>query len=350
MRRIRCAPQWLQLQTRCIASTTLWRAPDAGYQCSACGKGFRLLNALNHHIATRHAGQAKALSVGADGTTSETTVMAKPATPPPAQPLPQAPKQAPPAAMPGSLFPGMFPGSGVTPAPLAPAPQPADGSTSVDEPGSEDMDKRLFVCTVCQKTFRLEAALQHHYQAKHGMEMPQSNPSASPATPKPLSTAFGVNLASVLEGSVDAVSPTQYVHVGESSQPSMPQYHLDVAPNAPEEGDLAAHWRLVNHCVMVGTVSEVQEGFVFEDRVLQCLVATDFDNPSPGDPDKDFHTVRVYGSSETLKSIKLIMTPNARVMISGRLRLVPQFDSITNKYYHHPVVMVPEGSGSVHSV
>ncbi|CUE63364.1 RNA-editing complex protein MP42, putative [Bodo saltans] len=355
MRRIRCVPQWLQQQTRCIASTAMLRAPEAGYQCSACGKGFRLLNALNHHIATRHAGQAKALSVGADGKTSEAAVAAKPVVPPtPAQSAPQVPKPATPSSMPG-IFPGMFPGSGMpvqasTPSPDSSAPTTEEGATT------EDTDKRLFVCTICQKTFRLEAALQHHYQAKHGMDMPQANhstPSSSSATPsKPLSTAFGVNLSSVLEGTTNdaASSSTQYVHAGESSQPSMPQYHLDVAPNAPEEGDLAAHWRLVNHCVLVGTVSEIQEGFVFEDRVLQCLLATDFDNPSPGDPDKDFHTVRVYGSSEALKSMKLIMTPNARVMVSGRLRLVPQFDSITNKYYHHPVVMVPEGSGSVHAV
>lgn len=360
MRRFGCAPKWLQQQgLRCIASTSLVRAPDtaSGYQCSACGKGFRLLNALNHHIATRHAGQAKALSVGADGKTSETTVATKaapvPPTATPAQPQPQKP-----TAMPGA-FPGMFPGVSAQPLQPTPTPSPsipADTPTSSEEsPAEGDMDKRLFVCTICQKTFRLEAALQHHYQAKHGMEMPHQ---ATAQTAAPLhgglrpsaAGAFGVNLSSVLESSTEVPLATQYVHVGDASQPSMPQYHLDVAPNAPEEGDLAVHWRLVNHFVVVGTVSEVQEGFVFEDRVLQCLVATDFDNPSPGDPDKDFHTVRLYGSSETLKSMKSIMTPNARVFVSGRLRLVPQFDAVTNKYYHHPVVVVPEGSGTVQAV
>lgn len=346
MRRLQCLPQWTAV--RFIAATRMHFAPEAasGFQCSVCGKGFRLLNALNHHIATRHAGQAKPLAVDVDGKTSEAAVVAKTATPQ-VQPQPQKPSAAP--SMPG-VFPGLFPGAQA----LA-TPSSAEGSAPSDD-GADDPEKKLFVCTVCQKTFRLEAALQHHYQAKHGMEMPQpqqSSPSAQVGGVgglKQATGAFGVNLASVLEGAADAPSITQYVHVGDPTQPSMPQYHLDVAPNAPEEGDLAAHWRLVNHCVLVGEVSEIQEGYVFEERVLQCLVATDFDNPSPGDPDKDFHTVRIYGSAETLQAMKSIVTPNSRVFVSGRLRLVPQFDTITNKYYHHPVVIVPEGGGSVHSM
>nr|4DNI_A Chain A, Fusion protein of RNA-editing complex proteins MP42 and MP18 [Trypanosoma brucei brucei TREU927] len=128
--------------------------------------------------------------------------------------------------------------------------------------------------------------------------------------------------------------------------PQAPQYHLDVAPNAPEEGEVAAHWRCVNHCVMLGVVQNIQEGFVFEDKVLQFTLITDFEGPSPGDPDKDFHTVRVFDSDYSSR-VKEQLRDGEWFLVTGRLRMVPQYDGSMRKYYHYPVIQVHPGCGSV---
>lgn len=271
---------------------------------------------------------------------------------------------------PSSGFPGLFPGASTVkqastttttvapPAATSPQVDGVDGEvTETDKgPSVEADDKKLFVCTICQKTFRLEAALQHHYQAKHGMEMPSSSSNTTAGTHTPAASqqkagAFGLGasaFASSAEASAESPSASfsQYIHGQDANLPQAVQYHLDVAPNAPEEGDIAAHWRCVNHFIVSGPISDVQDGFVFEDRVLQFVVATDFDNPSPGDPDKDFHTVRILGEA-SVNYFKATLKDGDRVLVSGRLRLVPQFENSTNKYYHHPVVMVQEGGGHV---
>lgn len=379
MRRI-CS-WWLRRteQRAAFHVSAAWRAPgDSGFQCSACGKSFRLINALNHHIATRHAGQAKALTLDTEGKVSGEASTSQSSVPKPAVAATKVPSAAPstaastgtvPKSMGFSPFPGMSFGGSVgtaAPAPAAasaapkPSAQPSaavegEGESPAEAAASSDApEKKLFVCTICQKTFRLEAALQHHYQAKHGMEMPGSSIAGSTAFtkqtgsfPSSATSAFGIKLSSQTSTDENTSSfGTQYTRVGEGALPSVTQYHLDVAPNAPEEGDIAAHWRLVNHCMLLGSVSDISDGYVFEDRVLQFVVATEFDNPSPGDPDKDFHTVRVYGEGPVAHWLSNL-NDGDRVMIAGRLRLVPQFDTITNKYYHHPVVLVPESGGSV---
>jgi hypothetical protein len=220
-------------------------------------------------------------------------------------------------------------------------------------PASADQDKKLFVCTVCQKTFRLEAALQHHYQAKHQMEMPGTSTSAAKADKATNSASgaageIGANPSVTVTSADDSgdKSTNQYVHTGDGSLPQAAQYHLDVAPNAPEEGDIAVHWRCVNHTVLLGTVQDVQKGYVFEDPVLQFTLVTDFEAPSPGDPDKDFHTVRIFGESFS-QDVEKVATEGSRVLVCGRLRMVPQFETSSNKFYHFPVVTVHAGTGTV---
>ena len=112
--------------------------------------------------------------------------------------------------------------------------------------------------------------------------------------------------------------------------------------------------------LLLGTVQDIQEGFVFEDPVTQFILVTDFEGAHPGEPDKDFHTVRVHGAamSKTVRQMLLGTNENggasstalaagSRVLVSGRLRVVPQYESKSNKYYHFPVVQVNEGSGFV---
>ncbi|KAG5486903.1 hypothetical protein LSCM4_06371 [Leishmania orientalis] len=385
-------------------STTAVRcaSKDAQYQCGECGKTFRLLNALNHHITTRHGNGAKALTKkdgrlvpvethqrkgaahGGSAASPVTAVggaaAASPSAPPSgaASPFPVhfAPLFDPVAAsMCGTASPSAAagPASGVqtpdTPATATAGGAPASGGESGNgaDRAAAETEKRMFVCTVCQKTFRLEAALQHHYQAKHNMEMPVSAPSSASvgsASTAPVTggafpsssgahgaaTTGGVPVAAAHGGAAPAnassFSAAEYVRQQEGALPDAPQYQLDVAPNAPEEGDIAAHWRCVNVCVLMGDVQEVEEGYVFQDHVLQFTVATEFAAPAPGDPDMDFHTVRVYGH-EFWAPLKADIQNGGRFLVTGRLCMVPQFDTQLKKYYHYPVIQVFPGSGNV---
>ncbi|KPI84273.1 putative RNA-editing complex protein [Leptomonas seymouri] len=419
---------------RALHTTPLCLTPkEAPYQCGGCGKTFRLLNALHHHILTRHGNNAKAL-MKKDGELVEMTAEQlkggshSGASAPSVPGLSAAPSSHPSspsfssstAALPavggvgavpatGPGFPGLFgapfgaaadlntppaassaPAGAVAGTPIASAVRApgssaaASGSASTsgasaDAPAEADTEKRIHVCTICQKTFRLEAALQHHYQAKHNMDMPSLMGSGSSSSGGATSSAssssavaggfagFGSSGSSTAANgiggaAVDAppggdasssssfslagMSAAQYIRQQEGTLPDAPQYHLDVAPNAPEEGDVAAHWRCVNLCVLMGSVQEVEEGYVFEDHVLQFTVATDFANPSPGDPDMDFHTVRVYGD-EFWKPLKADIQAGGRFVVTGRLRMVPQFDTVMKKYYHYPVIQVFPGTGNV---
>ncbi|AYU76290.1 RNA-editing complex protein, putative [Leishmania donovani] len=399
-----------------VRSTAVCCAPkDAQYQCGECGKTFRLVNALNHHIMTRHGNNAKALMkkdgrlvpvetdqlkggahCGAPSSSTATTSSATPAGAAAAasssplsggatSPFPvhfAAPFGAAAASMGGVASSSTPPGTapGVLQASATPVTAAAGATTASNgENGSgadgaaEEREKRMFVCTVCQKTFRLEAALQHHYQAKHNMDMPTSASSlsalvgasttpgaggASVSTPgEPGANGGGSAGASggvpdvaadgtAFPANASSFGAAQYVRQQEGALPDAPQYHLDVAPNAPEEGDIAAHWRCVNICVLMGDVQEVEEGYVFEDHVLQFTVATEFATPAPGDPDMDFHTVRVYGH-EFWAPLKADMQSGGRFLVTGRLCMVPQFDTQLKKYYHYPVIQVFPGSGNV---
>ncbi|GET86118.1 RNA-editing complex protein, putative [Leishmania tarentolae] len=397
---------------RDLRTTSVFRAPkdNAQYQCGECGKTFRLVNALNHHIMTRHGNNAKALmkkdgklvpveteqlkSAAHGGSSSSPTGTASPATSAGASTAasfsPLSGSVASPFSVPfaapfggaaasiGGAASSSVPGALQAPAPPATSTTgrvTASNSENGNDTGGavEEAEKRMFVCTVCQKTFRLEAALQHHYQAKHNMDMPTS--ASTPSSLGGASTAPGTGGASVpapgepgasaggsgttfggvpgvaADGTAAPVntsgfSAAQYVRQQEGALPDAPQYHLDVAPNAPEEGDIAAHWRCVNICVLMGDVQEVEEGYVFEDHVLQFTVATEFATPAAGDPDMDFHTVRVYGH-EFWAPLKADVQRGGRFLVTGRLRMVPQFDTQLKKYYHYPVIHVFAGTGNV---
>jgi hypothetical protein len=142
----------------------------------------------------------------------------------------------------------------------------------------------------------------------------------------------------------------KYVASAETITPQPPQYQLDAYPNAPDECDIAAHPRCVNNATFIGTVSDIQTGFVFEDAVVQFVIVTDFEGAQQGDPDKDFHTVRVFGSEAYLNGVRAALSEGGRVMVSGRVRMIPQYEALMSKYYHFAVVHVHEGAGSVQAV
>lgn len=363
----------LVLSVRSYRGTSCVHAPKteaAAYQCSECGKTFRLANALNHHIMTKHAGKAKAMvnksgkleEIKLEETKNRASQATETASSPPAS---NAFASA--HGMPGMAYSplgGAMPFGGAFGVPSS-TPVATGGSTATTTTATtasapteapvtdEDADKKLFVCTICQKTFRLEAALQHHYQAKHNMEMPTASTSAGSKSAAQGSAGVGAANAifggGAAEDAAKSSSGTHYVHSQESVLPQAPQYHLDVAPNAPEEGDVAAHWRCVNHCVVLGPVQNIQEGYVFEEKVVQFTLVTNFEGPSPGDPDKDFHTVRVFDDS-FCERLKQELKEGERFLVTGRLRMVPQYDGAMKKYYHYPVIQVYPGCGSVMKV
>eukprot|EP00796_Vickermania_ingenoplastis_P010160 gene10160-7114_t len=353
------AAPFLSAPHRSLHSSAVHRMPPPGvgggaaamYQCGECGKSFRLLNALNHHIMTKHAGNAKAM-VMKDGKLEP--VGAAAAASAKSTPAGAPPNGAPPnpsVSAAGMAFPGMpiggapFGGVGSsTQPPTAPSSGAAAGSETEPGEAADDDKKSAFVCTICQKTFRLEAALQHHYQAKHNMSAP--NTAAGTESKNPASaadgtagTAGGTNVGVADDATQAPVNAAEYLRQQEGDLPSAPQYHLDVAPNAPDESDIAVHWRCVNLCVLMGIISDIQVGYVFEDHVLQFTLATHFEAPSPGDPDRDFHLVRVY-DEKYWGPLKDSFKDGDVVLVNGRLRLVPQYDATLRKYYHHPVVQV----------
>ncbi|EPY19292.1 RNA-editing complex protein [Strigomonas culicis] len=304
---------------------------------------------------TKHGGAAKALTYK-DGRLQEVqSARDEKAAPAPAAPPPEER----PVMGGGSGFDSFL--AGVAGRPLAagttvppvPSTVPAASptATAADEPegagpseGAEE-DAQLFVCTVCQKTFRLQAALQHHYQAKHNMEMPSASAAAATGSAE-AAAAASAPPQSAEDATQGKVSVEEYVRQQDGELPQAVQYHLDVAPGAPEEGDIAAHWRCVNSHLLMGPVQEIQEGYVFEDHVLQFTVATDFEGPAQGEPDKDFHTVRVHDDAYW-GALRSKLKEGDVVVVSGRLRMVPQYDTLLKKYYHFPVVQVEPGAGCV---
>lgn len=392
--------------------STLSSSSSLPFQCGDCGKNFRLLNALHHHILTKHAGKAQAMkavdgklqpvesdqagksvtSVASKRTSSFSTSSgssaAYPAMAPPFPGMPigvggglpigcgvgcnieKKPSATPSGGVPhgnssatvtGSTSAG-DPEKSETPT-FSSSEQTPSGAMSGTAVDDDRQGKSTFVCTICQKTFRLEAALQHHYQAKHNMNAPVTTSSGnSSSSTGEASATHGGSAESVVSGSGSSTTPAsgggaitddatkapmtiaEYVRQQESDLPSATQYHLDVAPNAPEEGDIAAHWRCVNSCVLMGKIADISEGYVFESNVLQFTLMTHFEAPSPGDPDKDFHLVRVYDETYW-RSLKNSLKEGDMVLVNGRLRQVPQYDATLRKYYHHPVVQVHPGAG-----
>jgi hypothetical protein len=319
------------------ASLRFQASAERMHKCSACGKTFRLANALTHHINTKHGGEGKAIVVGADGKPLSVADDAS-------KPAKEEPKATPVAA----AVPPATPTATVAATTGAAAPT-TEAPAAERQATDEDVERKMFVCAVCQKGFRLEAALAHHYQAKHNMDMPVAAPTPTAAAAGADGTAAVAATPAMPTPTAPGASGHNYVHSSEAVVPQPPQYHLDVAPNAPEESEIAAHARCVNHMMIVGAAQDVQTGFVFEDNVVQFVVATDFDSPAPGEPDRDFHTIRVFGNAfgKQIASALAGAGGGARVLVSGRLRMVPQYEQATSKYYHFPVVQVHEGSGFV---
>ena len=343
---------------------------DKFYKCSECGKTFRLQNALNHHLQTKHGGSGSVIIVDKHGKeiTGESAQTG--------------------TATSSSASKNVGTKAATTGSSNSSTAEGDDSTTSIDGGGGGSAGTdNLFVCTVCQKGFRVERALHHHYMAKHNMTPPGASASASKGLPG-MDNSGGS--ASAGSDGASTGSDSHVVTGGNSSDggnndnslaslasdatvPQPPQYHLDVAPNAPDEYDIAAHSRCVNTTLLIGQAQDAQRGFVFEDPVLQFVVATDFADAAPGDPTVDFHTVRVFGEhlcNEVEKTLvnsglcvvggKMPPPPKtsdalpsngiARVLVSGRLRMVPQYEPTTSKYYHFPIIHVHNASGHINAI
>jgi single-stranded DNA-binding protein len=106
----------------------------------------------------------------------------------------------------------------------------------------------------------------------------------------------------------------------------------------------------INSVTLVGVVHDIQSGFVYEDAVTQfTLTTTSIDTTNTSQEcvvEKDHHTIRCYGdlfSAETKNKIK----EGNVVCVNGRLRLNPQLEGGSNKYYYFPFVHVQPPNGQV---
>lgn len=108
--------------------------------------------------------------------------------------------------------------------------------------------------------------------------------------------------------------------------------------------------KAINSVTLVGVVHDIQSGFVYEDAVTQfTLTTTSIDTTSSSQEcvvEKDHHTIRCYGDAFSTEVKGKIKEGNV-VCVNGRLRLNPQLESGTNKYYYFPFVHVQPPNGQV---
>ncbi|CUG94356.1 Hypothetical protein, putative [Bodo saltans] len=108
--------------------------------------------------------------------------------------------------------------------------------------------------------------------------------------------------------------------------------------------------KTINSVTLVGVVHDIQSGFVFEDAVTQfTLTTTSVDTTSSSQEcvvEKDHHTIRCYGDVFSAEIKNKIKEGNV-ICVNGRLRLNPQLESGTNKYYYFPFVHVQPPNGQV---
>lgn len=108
----------------------------------------------------------------------------------------------------------------------------------------------------------------------------------------------------------------------------------------------------INSVSLVGVAHDIQQGFVFEDPVLQFTLTTTalHTTPETGNAEcvveKDHHVIRCFGELFS-QDIHQKVKEGSVVCVSGRLRLNPQLEPSVNKYYYFPYIQVQPPHGQV---
>ena len=243
------------------------------------------------------------------------------------------------------------------------------------------MPSAYFKCSVCSKAFRIESALMHHIKTKHAGEghaiKMESVANSSEATPESRTvksndpslinqmsknSKFSTFLANSIKGAAtpakveESISATNKENAnkcsmvpGASSLGQTP-YHIAVAPHAPAECELAVHSLCVNQITIVGEVISVTSGYALNSPALQISLATG---------SEEIHTIRCMGdkwfnsynqrSAAESDSLDIYKIPNNgdRVCVLGQLKLIPQYEHSTKKYYHFPIICIMENNGFI---
>lgn len=106
----------------------------------------------------------------------------------------------------------------------------------------------------------------------------------------------------------------------------------------------------VNNVTLVGVVHDIQNGYVYEDRVTQFVVTTtSIDTTNPAQEcvvEKDHHTVRCYGDAFA-EEVRGRIKEGCVVCVSGRLRLNPQLEPTCGRHFYFPFLHVTPPHGGV---
>lgn len=106
----------------------------------------------------------------------------------------------------------------------------------------------------------------------------------------------------------------------------------------------------INSVTLIGVAHDIQSGYVFEDAVTQFTVTTTSLDTTHADQEcvveKDHHTVRCFGEVFA-QDVRARVKEGNIVCVNGRLRLNPQLEPSSNKYYYFPYIQVQPPHGQV---
>jgi uncharacterized C2H2 Zn-finger protein len=188
----------------------------------------------------------------------------------------------------------------------------------------------VVTCKACGKEFKTETAMIAHAATKHGLTIAPSAQAPKKSDRRP---------------------PGQL--------PDLPPYiptPVDLGATAPygasrgrgnaqslwSEVELHPHARLVSTATMIGTVSAVERGFVFEAPVLQFTLRI----AASASTDEEELVVRCFGQP-LIDATAAEVSSGASVMVAGVLRLNPSHDAASNRYVANPVIHVSQPTGFV---
>lgn len=183
----------------------------------------------------------------------------------------------------------------------------------------------------------MENALIHHMASMHGMHV-------TPGQMQPL-TVMGTPAQGGPSAGAQEVQDTAVDSQALQKQFAKSQVNEKALP--PEEADISVHLSCVNQVVLVGKCHDVQKGFVQDVKVTQFTVHCPWEGSEPpvGEAQTDKIVVRC-GAGVNEEAVKV----GSVVCVIGQLRMNPQMESMSSKYYYFPIVTVTAASGSVTSV
>ena len=199
---------------------------------------------------------------------------------------------------------------------------------------SQLQDKK-YACRLCHRSYRLLGGLVSHYESKHGSKIPED----LYAEYRGLEKIGDASPASTATASPKTESSGKYSEADEA------------AKNTPQpDTEVNLHIRSACNIHLLGRVVDVKEGFVKSEAVTQLLldVSEEAADGSPSPFGKDLITVRCFGDdfSKHVKQNVADLSPNAKVLVTGNLKLNRHVDEVSRRSHAYPFVQVVRPLGS----